>query len=214
MSATENKKRTSLAVFALFRLFPTANVIFLACLFSFVVFNGAMILLWPLAPFLFAKWLTVSEPLTNRIGDFLPVVGLTTEFLKQSNGRDLVPAVRNLLSFNFLLFAFFPIPIVLAVFVDLRRGAPAIGQRASKLISKTGRSTSTFVAAAVFIAVLLFLYFFGRLGAKAYVGDLRLLNYAYFGILFWFGDFMISLGAVLCLLACFAPNDAAVCERP
>ena len=210
----ENKKKTSLPVFVLFRLFPNANIIFLACLFSLAVFNGAMIILWSFDPFLFAKWLAASEPLTNRMGDVLPVVDLTAEFLKQSNGRDLVPAVRNSLSFNFLLFAFFPIPIVLAVFVDLRRGAPAVSQRAGKLIAETGRSTKTFIAAAAFVATLLFLYLFGRLGAKAYVGDLRLLNYVYFGILFWFGDFMICLGAVLCLLAYFARDDAAVCERP
>jgi hypothetical protein len=198
----ENRRKTSLSIFAFFRLFPVANIIFLACLSSFVAFNGAMILLWSFDPFLPTKWLAASEPMTNKIGNFLPLVRLTTESLERNNGRELIPAVRNLLSFNFVLFTLFPIPIVLASFLHLRSDASIVVPRASKLIFDTGRSPFIFIVGALFFALLILLILFGPVGGKAYVIDLRL-DYICFGILFFGGDLTFCLAAVLLLLASF-----------
>lgn len=153
----------------MFRGFPLAYAVFILAAIVFGVFDFGSYIASATLQRPYERWLEISEPTTNGVARFVPAVDSATGYLQMYRGSYLIPAVRNVLSINFLLLLFFPLCFALALCIDVFRGT----ERALNNIIAVSEKLKISIGEAVlrcifFLLLLLFPIYFGY-GVSPYI---------------------------------------------
>lgn len=199
MTAAKQRKKTWLDPLKLFQLFPLANLVFHASLAAFAICNGILLIVSKIDPVFLLSWIKLSQSVTASIAHVFPAINWATGELERGAGGDFIPAIRNVLALDFILFLVFQILIVLASFLDLGQYRMRICAGVDALILATSRPLLWFVVVyGVFTATIAVHIYLG-IGVRPFVFSLQT-NYIYFAFDFLALDAAVAASVVITIL--------------
>jgi hypothetical protein len=145
--------------------FPFAFKVYILAGLVFISFNfGSVLASNTLA---YRDWLEVAQPLTDAVAEYIPAVPSATTYMEKNRARleqseDLywIPAVRNVLSFDFGLIFVFSVCFTMAILIDLLWDSERAYENIAKVSNKYGHSPGAFVLGFTMYLLLCFVPFY------------------------------------------------------
>lgn len=199
MITEKHRKKTWLDPVKLFGLFPRANLLYHASLAAFAICNGILLIVSKVDPAILSSWIKLSQPVTASIAHVFPAIDWAAGELEKSGGGDLIPAVRNVLAFDFILFLLFQILIILASLLDLGQYRMRICAGVDALILATSRSLLWFVVVYGLFTATIAVHIYLEIGVRPFGFSLQT-NYVYFAFDFLALDAAVAASVVITIL--------------
>jgi hypothetical protein len=208
MVAERQKRKTGLDPIKVFRPFPRANHLFRASLAAFAIFNGALLVVSKLDPAILLSWIKLSQPVTASIARVWPAIDWAAGELQKIGGVDFIPAVRNILAFDFILFVISQVIVIPVSLIDLTQYKSRVCAGMDALVLATGRSLLWFVVVYGIITLMIAVMVYLGTGVRPHSINLQT-NYLYFTFAFLVLDTFVPATVIIATSYCLKWRSAA-----